>query len=59
MIRVCQRLKSVIVTPAVYPRFLKSLHVDIQSTGHTLSWPWSRQMNDVGTAHGSRTVSLR
>ena len=36
-------LKRVIVTPAVYPRFL---HVDIQSTGHTLSQAWSRQPND-------------
>eukprot|EP00466_Bigelowiella_natans_P004464 jgi/Bigna1/42705/e_gw1.66.57.1 len=26
-------LKRVIVTPAVYPRLLESLHVDIQSTG--------------------------
>ena len=30
-----------------YQRFLKFLHVDIQSTGHTLSRPWSRQLNDV------------
>jgi len=40
-------LKRVIVTPAVYPRFFKFLHVDIQSTGHTLSRRWSRQSNDV------------
>ena len=26
---------------------LELLHVDIQSTGHTLSRPWSRQPNDV------------
>ena len=47
MMRVCQRLKRVIVSTAVYPRFLKFLHVDIQSIGHTLSRPWSRQPNDV------------
>ena len=47
MMRVCQRLKKVIVTPVVYPRFLKFLHIDIQSTGRTLSRPWSRQPNDV------------
>ena len=40
-------LKRVIVSPAVYPRFLKFLDVDIQSTGRTLSRPWSRQPNDV------------
>ena len=40
-------LKRVIVSPAVYPRFLEFLHVDVQSTGHTLSRPWSRQLNDV------------
>ena len=40
-------LKRVIVTPDVYLRFLEFLHVDIQSTGHTLSRPWSRQSNDV------------
>ena len=40
-------LKRVIVSPAVYPRFLEFLHVDIQSTGRTLSRPWSRQRNDV------------
>ena len=39
--------KGVIVTPAVYPRFLEILHVYIQSTGRTLSRPWSRQPNDV------------
>ena len=37
-------LKRVIVSPAVYPHFL---HVDIQSTGRTLSRPWSRPPNDV------------
>ena len=43
MMRVCQRqrtlvgiLKKVIISPAVYPRFLEFLHVDIQSTGTTL-----------------------
>ena len=40
-------LKRVIVTPAIYPRFFEFLHVDIHSTGHTLSRPWSRQPNDV------------
>ena len=40
-------LKRVIVSPAFYPRFLEFLHVDIQSTGHTLSRPWSRQPNAV------------
>ena len=40
-------LKRVIVIPAVYPRFLKFLQVDIQSTGHTLSRPWSRQPNNI------------
>ena len=40
-------LKRAIVTPAVYLRFLEFFHVDIQSTGHTLSRPWSRQPNDV------------
>ena len=39
--------KTVIDTPTVYPRFFEFLHVDIQSTGHTLSRPWSRQPNDV------------
>ena len=29
-------LKRVIVSPAVYTRFLKIFHVDIQSTGRTL-----------------------
>ena len=63
-----------IVSPAVYPRFFEFLYVDIQSTGRTLSRPRSRQPNDVmsesahnctvnfsdvGTAHGSRMVSLR
>ena len=58
------------------PALFEFLHVDIQSTGHTLWRPWSRQLNDVmseiecaqlhselfsdvGTAHGSCTVSLR
>ena len=40
-------LKRVIVSPAVHPRFLKFLHVHIQSTGRTLSQPWSRQPNDA------------
>ena len=40
-------LKRFIVSPAVYPRFLEFLHVDIQSTGRTLSRPWSRQPNVV------------
>ena len=40
-------IRRVIVTPTVYPRFFKFLCVDIQSTGHTLSPPWSRQPNDV------------
>ena len=40
-------LKRVVVSPAVYPCFHKFLHVDIQSTGRTLSRPWSRQPNDV------------
>ena len=30
-------LKRVIVSPAIYPHFLEFLHVDIQSTGRTLS----------------------
>ncbi|KAF1986921.1 hypothetical protein K402DRAFT_331257, partial [Aulographum hederae CBS 113979] len=38
-------LKRVIVTPAVYPRLVESLHFDIQSTGqkshcvNTIFWP--------------------
>ena len=40
-------LKSVIDTSTVYPRFFEFLYVDIQSTDHTLSRPWSRQPNDV------------
>ena len=40
-------LKRVIVTSAVYPRLFGFLYVDIQSTGRTLSRPWSRQPNDV------------
>ena len=39
-------LKRVIVSPGVYLRFLEFLHVDIQSTGRTLSRPWSRQPNE-------------
>ena len=41
-----------IVTPAVCPRFLEFLHVDIQSTERTLSRPWSRQPNDVMSGIG-------
>ena len=40
-------LTRVIVAPAVYPCFLEFLHVDIHSTGRTLSRPSSRQPNDV------------
>jgi len=40
-------LNRVIVSPSVYLPFLKFLRVDIQSTGRTLSRPWSRQPNDV------------
>ena len=40
-------LKRVTVSPAVYLRFLEFLHVGIQSTGRTLSRPWSLQPNDV------------
>ena len=40
-------LNRVMVTPAFYPRVVEFLHVDIQSTGRTLSRPWSRQPNDV------------
>ena len=40
-------LKRIIVTPDTYPPFFEFLHVDIYSTGHTLSRPWSRQPNDV------------
>jgi len=40
-------LKRVIVTPAVHPRFFKFFHVDFQSTGHTMSRPWSGLLNDV------------
>ena len=29
------------------PALFEFLHVDIQSTGHILSRPWSRQLNDV------------
>ena len=39
-------LKRVIVTPAVYPRFLNFFTMTF-STGRTLSRPWSRQPNDV------------
>ena len=31
----------------IYPCFFEFFHVDIQSTGHTLSRPWLRQPNDV------------
>ena len=40
-------LKRVIFTPALYPCFVEFLHVDIQSTGRTLSRHWLRQPNDV------------
>ena len=40
-------LKTVIVASAIYPHIFVFLHVDIQSTGHTFSRPWSRQQNDV------------
>ena len=40
-------LKRVMDTLVVYPRFFEFLHIDIQSIGHTLSRPWSRQPNDV------------
>ena len=40
-------LERAVDTPAVYPRVFEFLHVDIQSTGHTLSRSWSRQPNDV------------
>ena len=40
-------LKRVIVTPSIYPHFFEFLHVDIQSTGRTMSRPWSQQPNDV------------
>ena len=40
-------LRRVIVTPAVYPRFVEFLYVVIQSTWRTLSRLWSRQPNDV------------
>ena len=39
--------KRVIVTAAVYRRFLEFLHVGIQSTGCILSRPWSQQLNDI------------
>ena len=42
-------LKRVIATPTVYPRFLEFLHVDIQSTGRTLSRPWSRGVQTLRT----------
>ena len=54
MMWVCQQqwrlvgiLKRVIVNPAVYQRFPKFLHADIQSSGHTLSRPRSRQPNYI------------
>jgi len=34
-------LKTVIANPAIYLHFLKFLHVDIQSTVHTLSYVMS------------------
>ena len=37
----------VTVTSAIYPHFFEFLHVDIHSTGRTLSRPWSRQPNVV------------
>ena len=40
-------VKRVIVSAAIYSHLLEFLHVDIQSTGCTLSRPWSRQPNDV------------
>jgi len=40
-------LKRVIISPAVYMCIDEFLYVDIQSTGCTLSRPWSRQPNDV------------
>ena len=40
-------LKRVVAGPAIYPRFIEFLHLDIQSTGRTMSRPWSRQPNDV------------
>ena len=43
-------LKRVIVTLPVYSRFFEFLHVNIQSTGHTLLRPWSRQPNDAMSA---------
>ena len=49
--------KIVIVTPAIYLRFLEFLHVDIQNTGWTLSRPWSRQPNDVMSENGVRTTA--
>ena len=33
--------------PPFNPRFLEIFHVDIQTSGRTLSLPWSRQPNDV------------
>ena len=42
-----ETLKRVIVSPAIYPHFLKFLHIGIQSTGCTLSQSWSRQPNDI------------
>ena len=40
-------LKRVIDSPAVYQRLLEFLHVGIQSTGRTVSPPWSRQPNAI------------
>ena len=51
MMRVCQRQRRLLWyslrESLSVPRFLKFLHVDIQSTGRTLSRPWSRRPNDV------------
>ena len=41
-----QRLKRVIATPAIYPRFLNFFTLTFRALG-TLSRPWSRQLNDV------------
>ena len=35
------------------PALFEFLHVDVQSTGHTLSRPWWRQLNDVMSEIGS------
>ena len=36
-----------VVSPVVYQRFFELMHDNVQSTGCTLSRPWSRQPNDV------------